>query len=655
MGALRWGIAAAGAVLCVFLAGSTAWAQVSPLRLAVLPSARSGQVGETLTYFGTIINTGEEDLTCREAVGNIQVGDEFVSIGVIPIDDDGAPIPFDVRWPLEAGATQRLLIRSDSAAPTAGRARTRIRCLTPPGPDRQSISPILFNGVNDFSVNFSADPQPDIIMIGDTVSGDGVARVGASGPRAALLVVSAVNIGAPADELLLVPAVTGFTALNGLGPTVCETGADGVCLAPESDRAVVENWATGEIRFFAVRLRVPPAFGIPLYPGQLRLALHGFLPEPGEGPASVASLEPVIAGFQSFGTGTSTAVEAEFQADASPIFTPGGVGTTDSGISYACRARRDDEVEVPFSQVGGNRGEFSPDGHGALRIEYELDADLNLTVTGFGFVGDARPAETGISDFYLSTFSLSGAGSLPASGFSATIPASLTVHGDGAPLGVTFDGVQDIAATFDLSTGGLTVSYPGDSGLFSSGFGAPGRMRCAPMPPRPGETGDASAAAGAFSGADPYVQSLTPEEERQAEIEADIRRSEQERMELLQRPTNLEEEDPYYAWRDRGGEIDFATLFLAGFSTLNSNNESGPHLGRPSDEDFQPIGIVHYGRLREEGGAMIADCIVLALTDSTHPDEAPGEQERMQDARVLLFTRDGSSQGLAQDIRDCIP
>ncbi len=52
---------------------------------------------------------------------------------------------------------------------------------------------------------------------------------------------------------------------------------------------------------------------------------------------------------------------------------------------------------------------------------------------------------------------------------------------------------------------------------------------------------------------------------------------------------------------------------------------------------------------------MIADCIVLALTDSIHPDEAPGEQERMQDARVLLFTRDGSSQGLAQDIRDCIP
>lgn len=642
-------------VIGAFLASEVA-AQVSPLRLAVLPSARSGQVGETLTFLGTIINTGETDLACREAIGNVQAGDELVSIGVIPIDEEGVPVSFDgLRWPLPAGATQRLLITSATAAPTAGRARTRIRCITPSDSGAPTLRPIALPGVNDFGVNFTADPQADIIMIGDTITGDGVARVGATGPRAALLTTAAVNIGAPAQDVLVRPDILTFSRLRALPLTVCETDAAGICLAPEADQVVIDDWASDEIRFFAVRLRVPGGFGIPFNPGELRLALYAMLPDSAAAGSdvadeSIAEFGPVVAGYQSFGAGTSAAVEVQVQEDATPFFDGIDGTVNDNGIMFGCRARGDDELETRHNQFGANRGLFSPDGHGGAALGFERGPGARFQI--IGYTGDGRPQSNGLSDYYLTSFSLIGEGDWPASGLTAIIPATLTVHGNGDPLGVTADGTQSVAVTFDLPTGGLSFSFPGDPGMFNSVFGAPGRVRCAPIPARPGETGNPDPGIGDYLEIDP----VDFEEERDAEIRND-ELIERIRLSSYNAAQELQES---LSWAP-GGSDDHVAAVIAGFVDLAAGQVGGSraiHSDGPesiTEADAMPDGFAYYERLDEGSGGATAGCVFVVLADTISPEEEATEIERAQDARIMLLTRKGTSQGLAQDIRDCIP
>ncbi|MCW5725713.1 MAG: hypothetical protein KIS81_12270 [Maricaulaceae bacterium] len=649
-------------------------AQVSPLRLAVLPTARSGEVGDRLSFFGTIINTGEDDLLCREAIGTILVGDEIVGIRVEPVDEDGDLIAYDgPRWPLAAGATQRLLISAQDFGATSGRARTHIRCNLASDAGAPSQRPIFLPGVNDFLVNFSADPQPDIIMIGDTLSGDGVARVGPTGPRAALLVAAAVNIGAPAAELHVAPRVTGFTALNALGPTVCETGADGVCLAPEADRAVVENWATGEIRFFAVRLRVPAAFGIPFYPGQLRLALDVQRPVEPDGEAG-GFARPVNDGdtvWQDL-SGTNTALDAVLRQG---ISISDGLQEGD-WLSYQCRARGDHEVENRDGSSGNERENFLIDGHGAMLVSagdghFIPGPDGTSRVQTVGYLGGAGAGSAGVNRLYPFGFE----GSLEGAEFTVVYSGELTAFGGGGATTVPQDLSQPAVLTVNPDNGGIFLTIEGEHSLFNSPFGSPGRTRCAPMPRGPGteETNPVETVHGDHdirNPADvtpnfPYDHGLAglipdpdaPTEQDRAILNGTFDPSEfRSDFDMAMQTLNAIRREQPEPGEDESDEFwrAFRNAAIMSFGLGNVRNlDAGPN--SQHDEAFDVIGGLIPGRITGEGADAAAECAVLFLRDMIHPEDEPSEADRLSDAFVAVLIREGSSLDLVTAVRDCVP
>lgn len=206
---------------------------------ATLPQARSVRLGETATFFGTILNAGGQTAE-RCGVALSETAEVSFSFTATNAANEVAGVANE-RIDIPAGQGQGFVLAITPNGPLTGESfEFSFDCAN------TNAAPIA-NAVNGFSLSADNDPLADLIMIAATPSNDGVARIpGANGTG--FFSVSAINIGAE-ETLTFSAAASGPANLN---PRICETDTtSGACLAPLSS-SVTRTVANDEIVSFSV-------------------------------------------------------------------------------------------------------------------------------------------------------------------------------------------------------------------------------------------------------------------------------------------------------------------------------------------------------------------------------------------------------------------
>lgn len=258
-------------VLAALMAGLSTGAALAQANItaSILPSARSVTVGNPATAFAAVTNLGDaEAQNCRLALLN-GVDASFSYQTTTPANVlSGTP---DTPVNIAAGATQNFLfsltpnsVFSDTTAIIDFVCDNSVRATYRPG-------------LTEFVLS-SDNNAPDILAIGSTISGDGVARV--SAPTGFVpFAVSAINIGSgnPGPDINA-PATGNNEATITVRPEngalelpivydICEANASSVCIGPRG--ASVTAQIGDQPSFFVVRALGQNA-GIPLLPDVVR-------------------------------------------------------------------------------------------------------------------------------------------------------------------------------------------------------------------------------------------------------------------------------------------------------------------------------------------------------------------------------------------------
>jgi len=319
-------------------------AQANPVQLSFLPQGRSGQPNIPVTVFGTVVNSSDDALDCAPRFGGFLGGLPTGVTGQLkfyPWDGTNITGTANQIVTLAAGGRQDYIVEANFDREFTGLVSIIFRCTNDSG--THFDAPQL-PAVNALAFDIQTTLGTDIIVINSTLTNDGVARVGATGPRASLMTIAAINIGAAGTDLIAEAGITGFSALHdGLDITVCETDAAGVCLSQSARQLPIANWGAGETRLFAVRAHIPPGMGVPFYPDILRLI---FLVRPESTAAGNQLSSPSEVGlsdYSRFGlTHTGAAVEAspsESNLNSRLRLSFDMTCETDTGVSSGARFR----------------------------------------------------------------------------------------------------------------------------------------------------------------------------------------------------------------------------------------------------------------------------------------------------------------------------
>lgn len=416
----------------VTLSGFAAQAQ-SPVQMSVLPAGRSAAPNEDVTFLATIVNSSELAMTCQPRFGGFVPlsGGAVAQARFFTLDgtDVGGTANGSVNIP--AGGRQDYVVVISVNRETSGGISVPVRCTD----ENDLISDIpRLPLVNEFRVRIAPGNQADVIMIGDTLSRDGVARAGETGPRTLLMTVAAVNIGEAGTNLVVTPDLTGFSLLNqNLPPQICEIDAQGACLSAEGNSVSVGNWANNEIRLFAVRVRMPEQVGIPFYPDLLRLRV-------GVDAAGVAAADATF----------STSVATDGHARQGESFL---------APVQQCATQPAGDVGYGFARQGGVislRQPVSPDGR------FEADGYLHIS---------QLQLESRLSDY----LAIALEGALTEDG------GTLTALGTGEAGIQQTDLPVEVTIANDTA-GALRISWPGGAPV-THDLSQAGRTRCVPVPP----------------------------------------------------------------------------------------------------------------------------------------------------------------------------
>jgi len=227
------------------------------LAAAVLPGARSVQVGSDATVFATMLNANTVAMTdCQ--------------VSLRP----SAPADLQLTYQTTDPATNALIGTPNTPATiTPGGAQTFLLDFHATSAFTVSDLPLFFDcddtnpaadiaGVNTIDLLFSATPIPDIIALAATATNDGTIHVaGGNGAFA----VATVDVGAAGD--LTVSADTGTADLPA-SIELCQTTATGQCLSPPS-AAVPVSFASEDTPTFSIF--VSSSAAIPFAPGSSRV------------------------------------------------------------------------------------------------------------------------------------------------------------------------------------------------------------------------------------------------------------------------------------------------------------------------------------------------------------------------------------------------
>jgi hypothetical protein len=215
----RWIVPSA--LVAFLFASQTAYAQ--DLFSAVLPQARSVQVGTPATAFATIINNTTRNLTSCGIALATSVPASFSFFRVNSANSIvGAR---NERANIAAGGSQGFVFEIAATATVAPRElQLTFQCAG-------AAPAAIFPGVNTFFFGASTSPIPDILSIGSVLSNDGIINVpGTVAPATGIMSIAAINLAANADRnMRVVPVLSSSSIAADL--FVCETNPlTGACL-----------------------------------------------------------------------------------------------------------------------------------------------------------------------------------------------------------------------------------------------------------------------------------------------------------------------------------------------------------------------------------------------------------------------------------------
>jgi hypothetical protein len=233
----------------------------TPLLAAILPDARSVEVGTPATVFATMLNTGASSLSgCQIA---------------LPPD---APPELSLTYQTTNPTTNALTGQPNQPATIAGNGGQSFvlgfTATTAMNLTAQNLSFICAGvpsapaaaGLNTIDLAFSTDPITDIIALGATPSNNGILIVPFSQGQAGAFAVASANAGAPGA--LTVVTDTGSYTLP-IAVTLCATvPSTGQCLAAPTS-TVALDFAAGATPTFSIFVTASAA--IQLNPQTARL------------------------------------------------------------------------------------------------------------------------------------------------------------------------------------------------------------------------------------------------------------------------------------------------------------------------------------------------------------------------------------------------
>ncbi|MCF8880536.1 PQQ-dependent sugar dehydrogenase [Hyphobacterium sp. SN044] len=191
------------------------------LGASTLPNARAGSVGDTLTAFAVMANSGDTAGTsCAPAVSGFPG-----TFGFRAVDSSNQTFTAaqDVPVDIPAGGTQNFIL-SFTASEPLDEAEIDLDFVC-----SNALPAARIDGVNTVLLTARTGPGPDILPVMITPSGDGVMRIAALN-RAQAAAVAAANIGDGTDIDVIVSADMGDLLGEPLTLGVCETGSDGSCI-----------------------------------------------------------------------------------------------------------------------------------------------------------------------------------------------------------------------------------------------------------------------------------------------------------------------------------------------------------------------------------------------------------------------------------------
>ena len=191
---------------------------------AVAPGARAVQIGNLVSGFATIINSGS--ITAQQCGLGLTLGLPVSGFSYQTTDSatnlpTGSP---DTPVNIAAGAAQSYVFSfTPTAALDGERIEVAYRC------DNMNVVAAI-DGVNTFLTTATSGPTADLVSISSTIDGDGIVKMPVGGSSA--FSIAAINIGAGATATLS----ANFGLQNpALALSVCETDASANCLqAPAS-------------------------------------------------------------------------------------------------------------------------------------------------------------------------------------------------------------------------------------------------------------------------------------------------------------------------------------------------------------------------------------------------------------------------------------
>ena len=265
-------IACAGALA----AAGAAMADIQ-LNAAVAPNARSVEVGSPATFFATLLNSGDTEATnCRVEA------DLENSLGT------------DMDYRRTDAANQAIGATNTPFSIPPGRAQTLVLTVRPQ--DTTGGAPYGFDyicdegrvsgayGISDVYIRSFAEGRDasDLVMVLQTLSGDGVIRIAENGRRG-VAAGALVNIGGRAEAIYLYPGFPGYQ-FSPSGPSelhyrdllICQTDDQAQCLEPPSNGLSLIPVAAGEVITFNLFLDDNTAGDIPFMPEFLRASVYAY-------------------------------------------------------------------------------------------------------------------------------------------------------------------------------------------------------------------------------------------------------------------------------------------------------------------------------------------------------------------------------------------
>lgn len=210
----------AALLTATILTAGTAYADPQ-LGASTLPNARAGSVGDTLTVFAVMANSGDTAGTnCAPKVSGFPGTFGFRAVSP---DNQTFTAAQDTAVDIPAGGTQNFILSFAASEPLdEAEIDLGFAC-------SNALPAARIDGVNTILLTARTGPGPDILPVMVTPSGDGVMRIAAQN-RAQAAAVAAANIGDGTDTDVIVSADMGGLLGEPLTLGLCETGSDGRCI-----------------------------------------------------------------------------------------------------------------------------------------------------------------------------------------------------------------------------------------------------------------------------------------------------------------------------------------------------------------------------------------------------------------------------------------